>query len=174
MRQAFAETGMSSKGTNYGTKMVQVKTNWISNIARILTRTLYSRKFYAIATVVREQKRRTVHMVFFKTVRECRRNKQKIRKFCLEEAPAAIREQSPSTPSVSTIPRDDNEHSVLISLAKVNHRQQQRTPHSPRPTPPPHAPRARPKHNRGLQSAEEFPSRRTPNQQTNGPKHQIN
>ena len=105
----------------------------------------------AIAT---ETKPRLIHMVACKTVGEYKRNQEKIRKFCLEEArnKASRNQQQNQGPSAESIRTKEK----VKKLTQTNEQQQQRTPKRKASTKP--APPRTPKTNKRKLSASKSPA----------------
>ena len=102
--------------TNYTPHTITVDTPLRKN-------TVIRKSDIAIAT---ETKPRLIHMVACKTVGEYKRNQEKIRKFCLEEARnnASSNQQQNQGPSAESIWTKEK----VKKLAQANQQQQQRTP----------------------------------------------
>ena len=113
--------------TNYKPHTITVDTPLRKN-------TVIRKSDIAIAT---EIKPRLIHMVACKTVGEYRRNQEKIRKFCLEEARNDATRNQQKNQGPSTESNWTNEK--VKKLAQANQQQQQRTSKrkaSAKPTPP--------------------------------------
>ena len=105
-----------------GTKITNYTPHTITVDTQLRQNTLIRKNDIAIAT---ETKPRLIHMVACKTVGDYKRNQEKIRKFCLEEARnnAARKQQSnqgPSSQSTWT-------HDKVKKIAQSNQQQQQQT-----------------------------------------------
>ena len=113
--------------TNYTPHTITVDTPLRKN-------TVIRKSDIAIAT---ETKPRLIHMVACKTVGEYKRNQEKIRKFCSEEARNNATRNQQKNQGPSTESNWTNEK--VKKLAQANQQQQQRTPKkkaSAKPTPP--------------------------------------
>ena len=130
--------------TNYTPHTITVDTPLRKN-------TVIRKSDIAIAT---ETKPRLIHMVACKTVSEYKRNQEKIRKFCSEEARnnTSRNQQQNQGPSAESIWTKEK----VKKLAQTNQQQQQRTPKRKASTKP--APPRTPKTNKRKLSASKSPA----------------
>ena len=130
--------------TNYTPHTITVDTPLRKN-------TVIRKSDIVIAT---ETKPRLIHMVACKTVDEYKRNQEKIRKFCLEEARnnTSRNQQQNQGPSAESIWTKEK----VKKLAQTNQQQQQRTPKRKAATKP--APPRTPKTNKRKLSASKSPA----------------